>query len=239
VCLGSQPATKVRSVPEENLTRPRSGGKAAWLGRAETATTVASRHSGAAAAPGPARDPPPPRALFAHDGRLIFDGLLGFAPVTRTVLALLTFALVACERPPSADALPEWTPVDHRSRDDDKLQASAQQAPAQRTGRTGGEAAPMGRSERAGGGADNTAQLVDLTWRQQCTTCHGPLGRGDGQMSPMFRVPDLSDEGWQSRVSDATIAATIKNGKGKMPNFDVPDEVIRGLVARVRAARGR
>ena len=55
----------------------------------------------------------------------------------------------------------------------------------------------------------------------------------------MVRAPDLTREDWQSKVTDREIAATIKGGKGKMPNFDVPDPVIDGLVARVRATRGR
>lgn len=88
-------------------------------------------------------------------------------------------------------------------------------------------------------GATDMAQLVDLTWRQQCSTCHGAMGHGDGQLGPMVRAPDLTREEWQSRVTDGEIAATIKTGKGKMPNFDVPQLVLEGLVARVRAVRGR
>jgi hypothetical protein len=65
------------------------------------------------------------------------------------------------------------------------------------------------------------------------------MGKGDGQMGPMLKAPDLTQEDWQSRATDAQIAAAIKNGKGKMPSFNVPDQVILGLVARVRAARGR
>lgn len=82
-------------------------------------------------------------------------------------------------------------------------------------------------------------QLVDITWRQQCSTCHGAFGRGDGQLGPMVKAPDLSTLDWQSKVTDAEIAATIRNGKGKMPKFDVPEPVIQGLVARVRASRVR
>jgi mono/diheme cytochrome c family protein len=100
--------------------------------------------------------------------------------------------------------------------------------------------------EQAGGqapgaerGGTDVVQLVELTWRQQCSACHGALGRGDGQMGPMVKAPDLTREDWQSRVTDAEIAATIKDGKGKMPKFDVPDPVVQGLVARVRATRGR
>jgi hypothetical protein len=58
-------------------------------------------------------------------------------------------------------------------------------------------------------------------------------------MGPMVRAPDLTREDWQSEVTDNQIAAVIRNGKGRMPSFNVPDPVIQGLVARVRAARGR
>jgi cytochrome c oxidase cbb3-type subunit 3 len=81
--------------------------------------------------------------------------------------------------------------------------------------------------------------MVDLTWRSQCQSCHGPSGRGDGPQGPMNKAADLGREDWQAKVKDEEIAATILNGKGKMPKFDLPDEVVKGLVARVRSYRGR
>jgi cytochrome c oxidase cbb3-type subunit 3 len=131
--------------------------------------------------------------------------------------------LPACERPPDAESLKEWTPSDHHSQDDDKLATGAQAS---------GAAAPKG-----GGGGD--AQLVDIAWRQQCASCHGATGKGDGQMGPMVQAPDLSRDDWQSKVTDAEMAATIKNGKNRMPRFDLPDGVLRGLVTRIRSLRGR
>ncbi len=65
------------------------------------------------------------------------------------------------------------------------------------------------------------------------------MGKGDGQMGPMVHAPDLTRADWQSQVTDAQIAVSIKSGKGKMPKFDVPEPVVLGLVARVRAAKGR
>jgi mono/diheme cytochrome c family protein len=132
--------------------------------------------------------------------------------------ALVALCLVACDRPPPAESLREWTPADHHSSDDDKLALAGQ-----------GQATGVG----------DSAQLVEVTWRQQCSTCHGLSGKGDGQMGPMVRAPDLTRDDWQSRVTDAEISAVIKNGKGKMPSFNVPDQVLDGLVARVRAARER
>jgi cytochrome c oxidase cbb3-type subunit 3 len=95
----------------------------------------------------------------------------------------------------------------------------------------------VARREDDGGTGD--PQLVDLAWRQQCANCHGPLGRGDGQMGAMLRAPDLTRAAWQSTVTDTEIAATIKNGRNKMPRFDLPEPVLKGLVVRIRSLRGR
>jgi mono/diheme cytochrome c family protein len=139
--------------------------------------------------------------------------------VRSVVLVGALVGSIGCESPPSAAALQQWTPADHHSTDDDKL-GPQRQAP---------EANP----------GDGVAQLVDITWRQQCTNCHGPAGRGDGQMGPMLHAPDLSRAEWQSVVTDAELSATIKNGKNRMPKFDLPDVVLQGLVARIRSLRGR
>ncbi|AKV02267.1 hypothetical protein AKJ09_08930 [Labilithrix luteola] len=80
---------------------------------------------------------------------------------------------------------------------------------------------------------------MEVTWQNQCSTCHGMQGHGDGPQGPMFKAPDLSREDFQSRVKDDEIASTITNGKGRMPKFEIPDEVVRGLVLRVRSFRGR
>jgi mono/diheme cytochrome c family protein len=131
---------------------------------------------------------------------------------------LLSPAPLSCDRPPSPDTLQEWTPADHHSKDEDKAGGAARQG---------------------SGGPSDVTQLVDITWRQQCSACHGSMGKGDGQMGPMVHAPDLTREDWQAKVTDAEIAISIKGGKGKMPKFDVPEPVVQGLVARVRAARGR
>jgi cytochrome c oxidase cbb3-type subunit 3 len=132
---------------------------------------------------------------------------------------------VACESPPSASSLGEWTPNDHHSADDDKARAMAasQQTAAQ---------------ERKPSTGTNVGQLVELTWRQQCTACHGETGKGDGQMGPMLQVRDLTNGDWQSKTTDAEIASTIKNGKNKMPKFELPEPVLTALVARIRGLRG-
>ncbi len=79
--------------------------------------------------------------------------------------------------------------------------------------------------------------LLDMAWRKNCASCHGVGGRGDGPQGPMVRAPDLSRADWQQNVTDEEIATTIRNGKNKMPKFDLPDQVVAGLVQRVRSFR--
>jgi mono/diheme cytochrome c family protein len=129
---------------------------------------------------------------------------------------------LGCESAPAVGTLAEWKPADHHSSDDDKVAQQGQQA--------------QGPRQPAG---SDVPQLVDLTWRQQCTTCHGPMGKGDGQMGPMLQAPDLTRDDLQSKVTDAEMAAIIKRGKDKMPAFNLPDPVLLGLVARIRQIRAR
>ena len=65
------------------------------------------------------------------------------------------------------------------------------------------------------------------------------MGHGDGPSGPMVKASDLTREEWQARVTDDEMIALIRNGKGSMPKFDLPEPVVRGLVARIRALRGR
>ena len=86
-------------------------------------------------------------------------------------------------------------------------------------------------------GAPAVPGLEDVTivaWGQNCTPCHGELGRGDGPRGPMLKATNLSDPTWQSSVTDQQIAAAIKLGKGAMPAFKLPDVTIANLVKLVR-----
>jgi len=79
--------------------------------------------------------------------------------------------------------------------------------------------------------------LEDVTivaWGQNCTPCHGELGRGDGPRGPMLKATDLSNPAWQAAVTDQQIAAAIKLGRGAMPAFNLPDNTIVNLVRLVR-----
>jgi len=129
--------------------------------------------------------------------------------------------VVACDAPPSAGGLHEWTPKDHdRTEENQKLQAGFQSA-----------AQPPGKK-------DDGSTLVEIMWQQSCASCHGAYGRGDGPQGAMVKAPDLTREEWQARTTDAEIEERIRGGKGAMPKFDLPPQVAKGIVARIRAYRG-
>ena len=149
-------------------------------------------------------------------------------------LAALAFAAVCgCERAPSSDGMKEWTAADHDRAEEQGRAANGQQA----------QTAPEPRGEGGNGGNGGNANagvaLIEVAWSQNCAVCHGVVGKGDGPNGPMVKAGDLTREDWQAGVTDADIAAINKTGKGKMPKFDLPDPVVRGLVGRIRAARGR
>ncbi len=81
----------------------------------------------------------------------------------------------------------------------------------------------------------NDDGLVELAWERNCTTCHGSRGRGDGPQGAMMRAPDLTLASWQNKVSDADLTETIRKGRNRMPAFDLPPQVVQGLVKRIRS----
>jgi hypothetical protein len=159
----------------------------------------------------------------------------------RTLLpGALAIAALGCERPPSADTLRSWTPADHDRAEEQSTQASRPVAPP--TPAT--PSTPNGKTDGGSVGASanansNAQQLVEITWEQACFPCHGPTGHGDGPNGPMVNAPDITREDLLSKITDDEIAAQIKNGKNRMPKFDLPEPVVRGLVARIRANHGR
>jgi len=56
----------------------------------------------------------------------------------------------------------------------------------------------------------------------------------------MVHAADLTRPDWQATMTDAHLAGSIVSGKGKMPPFpNLPAKIVAGLVARIRASRGR
>ena len=103
------------------------------------------------------------------------------------VPVLLVPTLVACDRS-SAEDLPVWTPNDHDNRSNPG---------ADQTDTTAPRPAMPSLSEH---GIDD---VVLATWKQNCTTCHGLIGRGDGPQAAMFRPPDLTSAAFQDRAIEA------------------------------------
>ena len=87
------------------------------------------------------------------------------------------------------------------------------------------------------GSAEANHGLDDVTivaWQQNCTSCHGALGRGDGPQGQLVHAADLSRPDWQAAVTDEAIAETIRQGRGRMPSFNLPDATILRLVSLIR-----
>jgi mono/diheme cytochrome c family protein len=135
--------------------------------------------------------------------------------------------LAACDRPPPADEAREWTAADHDHIED-------QMRAAQGTPGGQGQNAEQGDGKQA-----QAQQMIESIWKSQCSVCHGATGKGDGPQGPMLRAHDLTLEDWQANTTDSQIATTIRTGRGKMPKFDMPDPILRGLVERIRFYRGK
>ena len=141
---------------------------------------------------------------------------LGERLVLALVLGVGSVSLAGCER--DASGLTEWTPADH----DHQVEPKRRRAGPSNLPATP-HAAPSKRN-----------QVIDVTWARQCATCHGKRGRGDGPQSVMVKARDLSNPEWQASVSDEQLTKVIREGKDKMPAFNLPDNVIAGLVDHVR-----
>ena len=87
--------------------------------------------------------------------------------------------------------------------------------------------------------AERGAALIAASWGANCAICHGPEGRGDGPTGPMVKAPDLTRAELLDKSSDADLAKVVMEGRGKMPKFDLPREVVDGLVKRIRLRKAR
>lgn len=150
-------------------------------------------------------------------GRARRNLLLPFA-----VAALAVVGSAACDR---SEDLREWRPDDHDRADDPR---SGMRAPA-----------AVASGGRAGAKGDDAA-VIDVLWQNQCASCHGMSGRGDGPMGSMVHAADLTSADWQAKTSDQEIAKVITEGRGRMPKFDgMAPEIVNALVKRIRTLRAR
>jgi mono/diheme cytochrome c family protein len=148
------------------------------------------------------------------------------------LLAALSLAVFGCDRAPTDQNAREWTPSDHDRAEEAERTARGERAP---------QSVAEARGSRDGGGraADPMAIVAESTWKNQCTPCHGPMGLGDGPNGPMVGAKNLTDPSFLSSRTDAELTASISNGKGRMPKFDLPPAIVAGLVARIRAGAAR
>jgi mono/diheme cytochrome c family protein len=90
-------------------------------------------------------------------------------------------------------------------------------------------------SHAAGSNARTAAQL----YRRYCVSCHGNDGRAKTSKGKFSHARDLTDQVWQSEVSDERIFNSIMNGRnvrGNMPAFDnkLNEKEVDSLVDFVR-----
>jgi mono/diheme cytochrome c family protein len=131
--------------------------------------------------------------------------------LVRRALLLALCLLPGCDRP-RGSGLRQWNAQDH-----DPAPAATPQ-----------NAAP-----------DRGVDVANLTWENQCATCHGATGRGDGPQSSVTHPPDLSRADWQASVSNIDIATVIVKGRGGMPKFTFAPELTAALVGKVRSFRAQ
>jgi cytochrome c oxidase cbb3-type subunit 3 len=132
----------------------------------------------------------------------------------------VSLSLAGCER--DASGLTEWTPADHDHQTEPKTRGRNNLAAVNQR-KTNPRSAPSQRN-----------QVIDVTWAKQCATCHGRRGKGDGPSSTMVKARDLTTPEFQASVSDEQLKKVIREGKDKMPAFNLPDSIIDGLVQHVR-----
>ncbi len=90
----------------------------------------------------------------------------------------------------------------------------------------------------AGGQAEIAlAELIGQRIFNQCRACHGVDGKGN----PLVGAPNLTDEIWLYGGDEATITATVTNGRnGQMPVFGerLGEQRVRLLAAYVMKMAG-
>jgi mono/diheme cytochrome c family protein len=140
------------------------------------------------------------------------------------LLVLLPFAL-ACQT--NASDTRRWRASDHDQAD----LGQNVTAPSASAGSMAETSSPHTRD-------GSTEGLAMRAWIGKCMSCHGQIGAGDGPAGPASGARNLTDETWQSAVTDQGIADVIQHGRGRMPAFALEADVVDGLVKLVRQMGG-
>ncbi len=98
------------------------------------------------------------------------------------------------------------------------------------------------RAMLAGDGAPNGDRGATL-WAQECASCHGTSGQGDGPNGKNLALPDMASAPWQAKLSDeqmrkAITGGVVRNDAGRvrrMPAFPFAQADIDALVKHVRS----
>jgi hypothetical protein len=64
------------------------------------------------------------------------------------------------------------------------------------------------------------SERMDALYAQRCLNCHGPVGKGDGQLAASLPVPVPDFRDTVERKSTGWIRKIITEGRGVMPAFD-------------------
>jgi cytochrome c oxidase cbb3-type subunit 3 len=135
----------------------------------------------------------------------------------RRGFAIISFFLLGCQSQP--ENVREWRASDH----DHTSEPGNDQVAVPPDGGTAPELAAHGLDE-----------VTLVAWQQNCTRCHGVIGRGDGPQGPSMKATDLTNPAWQRSVKDEQISRAIREGRGLMPPFALPESTVAALVRLIR-----
>lgn len=168
-------------------------------------------------------------------------------PVSGRVAAIVTSALLGgglvagCgqgQQPPSGQTTSSPAAAASPAAPTASPAAAAAASPAAPAGGTQTAAAPAA----GGGGAD--VQRGQQIFAQNCATCHGPGGKGDGPAAVALnpKPQDLTDNQWKYGGTPDQIYKTITNGSpgtAMVSWSSLPEQDRRALVAYVLSLSGK
>ena len=91
------------------------------------------------------------------------------------------------------------------------------------------------KQEPSGVSAEQRAQ-ARTTFKDKCSRCRGPDGKGNTVLGDMLFPPDFTDGKWWKEQTNERLMQSIDNGKNEMPAFGkkLTKAEILALIAYVR-----